>query len=61
MLNHWISLAVMLVSLLLKFLDSIPPQADPYGMALDRSMLDHLRANVAVSYTHLTLPTTVFV
>ena len=34
------------VAYLLKILDSVSPQADPYGMSLDRSMLDRLRANV---------------
>ena len=30
----------------LKVLDSVPPQADPFCMSLDCSMLDRLRANV---------------
>ena len=34
------------VAYLLKVLDSVPPQADPYCMSLDCSMLDRLRANV---------------
>ena len=34
------------VAYLLKVLDSVASQADPYCMSLDRSMLDRLRANV---------------
>ena len=36
------------VAYLLKILDSVPEQTDPYSMALDRSMLDRLRGNVEV-------------
>ena len=36
------------VAYLLKILDSVPEQTDPYSMALDRSMLDRLRSNVEV-------------
>ena len=36
------------VAYLLKILDSVPEQTDPYSMALDRSMLDRLRGNFAV-------------
>ena len=36
------------VAYLLKILDSVPEQTDPYSMTLDRSMLDRLRGNVAV-------------
>ena len=34
------------VAFLLNVLKSMPEQADPYRMSLDRSMLDHLRGNV---------------
>ena len=36
------------VAYLLKVLDSMPEQTDPYCMVLDRSMLDRLRGNVEV-------------
>ena len=46
------------VAYLLKILDSVPEQTDPYSMTLDRSMLDRLRGNVAVlSLIHISEPT----